>query len=40
MSALKVVSFNIQEGRDHRLESIASVIHAQDPDCVALLEAD
>src|SRR5690348_9430877 len=40
MSALKVVSFNIQEGGDHRLESIASLIRAQDPDCVALLEAD
>jgi endonuclease/exonuclease/phosphatase family metal-dependent hydrolase len=40
MAALKVMSFNIQEGGDGRLQAIAELIRAQDADCVALLEAD
>ena len=40
MTALKVMSFNIQEGGDGRLQAIAELIRAQDADCVALLEAD
>jgi exodeoxyribonuclease III len=40
MTALKVMSFNIQEGGDGRLHVIAELIRAQNADCVALLEAD
>jgi exodeoxyribonuclease III len=40
MTSLKVMSFNIQEGGDGRLQAIAELIRAQDADCVALLEAD
>jgi len=37
--ALKIVSYNIQEGGSGRLSSIADVLRQQQPDVVALLEA-
>ena len=37
--ALKIVSYNIQEGGSGRLSSIASVLRQQEPEIVALLEA-
>jgi endonuclease/exonuclease/phosphatase family metal-dependent hydrolase len=36
---LKVVSYNIREGGDDRLQGIAAIIRKQQPDAVALLEA-
>jgi exodeoxyribonuclease-3 len=36
---LKVLSYNIREGGDNRLSTIASIIRQQQPDAVALLEA-
>src|SRR5258708_39692141 len=40
MSPLKLMSWNIQEGGDDRLDAIAVVMRANKPDRVALLEAD
>ena len=40
MTSLKLMSWNIQEGGDARLDAIAALIGAQKPDCVALLEVD
>ncbi|TME28491.1 MAG: hypothetical protein E6I75_23570 [Chloroflexi bacterium] len=40
MTSLKLMSWNIQEGGDGRLDAIAALIGAQKPDCVALLEMD
>lgn len=40
MSPLKLMSWNIQEGGEDRLDAIAAVIRANKPDCAALLEAD
>jgi exodeoxyribonuclease III len=40
MSPLKLMSWNIQEGGDGRLDAIAALIRAHKPDCVALLEVD
>jgi exodeoxyribonuclease-3 len=37
---VKVLSYNIKEGGDARLPFIARIIHAQQPDAVALLEAN
>lgn len=38
--ALKILSYNIQEGGTGRLPAITSVIRRQQPDAVALLEVD
>jgi len=40
ISPLKIMSWNIQEGGDDRLDAIAVVMRANKPDCLALLEAD
>jgi endonuclease/exonuclease/phosphatase family metal-dependent hydrolase len=37
---LKVLSYNIRDGGDHRLVDIAQIIRDQRPDAVALLEAN
>jgi len=40
MTLLKLMSWNIQEGGDGRMDAIAALIRAHKPDCVALLEVD
>ena len=40
MTPLKLMSWNIQEGGDGRLDPIAALIRAHKPDCVAVLEVD
>ena len=40
MSPFKLMSWNIQEGGDGRLDAIAALIRTHKPDCVALLEVD
>jgi hypothetical protein len=40
MSALELMSWNIREGGDARLDAIVAFMRANKPDCVALLEAD
>lgn len=40
MSRLKLISWNIQDGGETRLDVIAAVLRACKPDCAALLEGD
>ena len=40
MTALKLISWNIQEGGSGRLDAIAALIRSHKRDCVALLEVD
>jgi endonuclease/exonuclease/phosphatase family metal-dependent hydrolase len=40
MTPITVMTWNIQEGGDGHLHTVAALIRAQKPDCVALLEVD